>query len=322
MLRKQLFLILIALCFYISGCGEESIKITLHEIGAAPSAFEVVGPVPDDIKEILWGKDVDTLMAKLETALVNDSGAEDYLIHAICYRREREAYYQKYIDAGGIAIMGNAYIDDRIFYAARDITLGMTQKRPELRELLAPSRENRPGATVLDTMHDVTQRPTPGRRFRMVLVHNAMSATSVPEWIHHTGVLHYRVPRGLGEFSPSFAWSYVGGYSGSDSIWGYETFSHELAHAIHAAIRLIDPTFDDRLQEAYEATKDNPFGLTTTRGSATEYWAHAATDWFSKIAGRQWYHDLFLESEPLMYVLLSEWFDLIDLSVVKTRVYE
>ena len=338
MLRKQLFLILIALCFVFYGCGDEGIKTTLHDLGAAPSVQGVVGPVPEPIKEIIWGKDVETLKAELKYAIDRDEDGifidangrrvldpngirAKSMIHSICYRQAREAYYTKFISAGGVAIMGHGYIDDRFFYAARDIALGMTQKRPELRVLLTPSSENRPGATQLDTRHDVTNRPTPSRKFRMILVHNDMSLTSVPEYYLGNGVVHFRVAQGLGGFWPSWAWGYVGGYSHSEKIWMYETFSHEFAHAIHAAIRLIDPTFDDRLQAAYEAVKDNPLVGKTRRG-AMEYWAHSATDWFDEVATQQWYHDQFLQNEPLMYELLNEWFDLIDLSVIETRVYE
>lgn len=321
MKRKLLFLILIALCFYISGCGDEGIETVLHDIGAAPSAQGVVGPVPEDVKEIIWGKDVDTLMAELEDA--HDRGGNvDHLIHPICYRREQEAYYQKYISAAGVAIMGNGYIDDRFFYAARDIVLGMTQKRPELRALLTPSRENRPGATQLDTIHDITGLPTPSRHFRMVLVHNAMSFTSVPEFHLGNGTIQYRVAPGLGSFWPSIAWSYVGGYQHSEKIWIYDVFSHEFAHAIHAAIRLLDPTFEDRLQAAYESVIKKDFNLVATRGSALEYWANSAAYWFDNLVGQPNLHDLFRETDALMYALLEEWFDLIDLRAVESKVYE
>lgn len=40
MKRTILISILIALCFYIYGCGDEGIELTLQEIGAAPSAQE------------------------------------------------------------------------------------------------------------------------------------------------------------------------------------------------------------------------------------------------------------------------------------------
>ena len=339
MQRKLLFSILMALCFYVYGCGDEGIQTTLHDLRAAPSAQGVVGPVPVPIKEIIWGQDVETLKAELKYAIDRDEDGTfidkdgrtnldphgiraSSLIHQICFRWAREAYYTKFISAGGIAIMGHAHIDDRLFYAARDIALGMTQKRPELRALLTPSLENRSGATQLDTRHDVTNRPTPSRKFRMILVHNDMSLTSVPEYYLGNGVVHFRVAHGLGGFWPSWAWGYVGGYSHLEEIRIYETFSHEFAHAIHAAIRLIDPTFDDRLQVAYEATIGNPLVLTTTRGSAIEYWAHSATNWFDRVVRRPWWHDRVREQEPLMYELLAEWFDLIDLRAVESKVYE
>lgn len=334
MKRKLLFLILIALCFY--GCGDEGIELTLQEIGAAPSIEGVVGPVPEDIKEICWGEDVETLMAELKYAIDRDEdgfyidadgrtvhgpNVAESLTHQICYRRAREAYYQKYISAGGVAIMGHGHIDNRFFYAAREIVLAMTQKRPELRVLLTPSRENRPGATIIPPQHDVTRRTTPYRKFRVVLIHNAMSYTSVPE--HHLGRgnYYYVVQESVGAAGSTMVWGYVGGYQHLERIDIFEVFSHEFAHAIHMAIRLIDPTFDDRLQEAYTDAKENPRAGFTRRGP-TEYWAHAATEWFSHVATKEWYHDNFRENHPLMYELLSEWFDLIDLTVVETKVYE
>lgn len=340
MKRKLLFFVLIALCFYFYGCGDEGVLLN-DLVATAPSAEAegVVGPVPEDIKEIIWGKGIDTLMAELKYAIDRDEDGNyidadgrrvsdpngvsaKSLTHQICYRRAREAYYQKYISAGGIAIMGHGHIDDRLFYAAREIVLGMTQKRPELRALLTPSSENRPGATELDTRHDVTGDPTPSRKFRMVLIHNSMSYTSVPE--HHlgTGLVQYRINEALGSFSPSRAWSYVGGYQHLEEIRIFGVFSHEFAHAIHAAIRLIDPTFDNRLEAAYKAAIEGHHILTNLSRGSHEYWAHAATNWFDQVATQEWYHDHFREHEPLMYELLSEWFDLIDLSAVETKMYE
>ena len=323
MQRKLLFGVLIALCFYVYGCGDEGIETVLHDLGAAPSARGVVGPVPEPIKEIIWGKDVDTLRAELKDAIDADasSGYID-MIHQICFRREREGYHQKYISAGGIAIMGNGHIDDRLFYAARDIALGMTQKRLELRAMLTPSRKNRPGATQLDTRHDITGQPTPGRKFRVVLVHRDMSLTSVPEFYLGNGTIQYRATLGLGGFWPNWAWSYVGGHSHSEEIWIYTVFSHEFAHAIHAAIRLLDSTFDDRLQAAYQAAIETKASMIPTRGSPMEYWAEGATFWFSKAAGDAQFHDFLRQGHPLLYELLDEWFDLIDLRAVESRVHE
>ena len=87
---------------------------------------------------------------------------------------------------------------------------------------------------------------------------------------------------------------------------------------MHYAIRLIDPTFDDRLQEAYVKDKG---GKHLTYNSI-EYWAQGASIWFNRIRRDPVYYDQFLESYPLLYDLLAEWYDPIYLRDVESRVYE
>ena len=319
-MKLKSFLILILFLCLAWGCGDEGVLLE-GLAPTAPAALPDVGPVPEDIQEIIWGKDVDTLMAELEDA----TDIDNYLIHQICYRRAQDAYYTKYINAGGVAIMGNDYIDDRFFYAARDIVLGMTFKRPELREVLSPSREHRPGATLLPGFHDVTKRQTPTRKFRMILIHNDMSYTSLPEIQLGAGLFKYNVAPGGGGFGINWGWGYVGGYSHSEEIYMYSVICHEFAHAIHYAIRLIDPTFDDRLSAAYAAAKAS--GISTfknhraLRDGSSEYWAYSATEWFERF-GSPLLHDSFRRRDPLIYALLEEWFDPINLRLVESRVYE
>jgi len=335
--------IAIGVCLCLFGCGDEGVLLD-ELVPSGPSPLVDVGPVPDDIKEIIWGKDVDTLKAELEDALdgvyTNADGQKvfdpnglhaDALIHQICLRREREAYYTKYINAGGVAIMGNGYIKNRFFYAARDIVMGMTRKRPELRELLSPSREDRPGVMQPHLIRPNGNRlATPDLKFRIILVHVNQGFTTVPE--HHLGNnrIFYPPPPGTGGFSANKAWvgSLSGGYSAEDRINIYNVFSHEFAHAIHSAIRLIDPTFEDRLEAAYAAAKENGsfFGdVGSTHYALTtkwEYWAEGAKEWCGNLARYSFVRDQFHETDPLMYVLLSEWFDPIDLSAVETKRYE
>jgi len=322
--RYKYFFVWIALCFCLLSCGDEGIEVTLRDLGAAAPALSDVGTVPEDIKEIIWGKDVHTLMTELEDALKEDRDIwASSLMHQICYRHARDAYYTKYINAGGIAIMGHRIIDDRFFYAARDIIFGMTQKRPELRELLTPSRENRPNATAIDGMHDVTKQTTPSRKFFMVLVHESMSPTSIPEQQFGIGAVRYTAyMRAGGAAGSNFAWAYIDSFGG-ENIDIYHIFAHECAHAIHYAIRLIDPTFDDRLKAAYAAAKENGSRFSSNLYYGwVEYWAFSVTYWFHEMASSEVKHNQFRETDPLMYALLSEWFNPINLRVVESRVYE
>ena len=159
--KVRTFLVSIALCLCLFGCGDEGVLLN-DLVPSGPSPLRDVGPVPEDIQSIIWGKDVDTLMVELKAALAGDRNIRaDSLIHKICLRREQEAYYTKYISAGGVAIIGNGYIPNNYFYVARDIVLGMTRKRPELREHLSPTRENRPGVSQHPIRHDDTGRTTP-----------------------------------------------------------------------------------------------------------------------------------------------------------------
>ena len=324
-MKIQLFLVPILLCLcFVWGCGDEGVLLD-GLVPSAPAALPDVGPVPEDIKEIIWGKDVGTLMAELETEIKGDRDLfVNDLLHQICYRRAREAYYEKYINAGGVAIMGNGHLDDRLFYAARDIVLGMTFKRPELREVLSPSRDHRPGSTLLPGLHDVTRLRTPSRKFRIILNHNDMDYASVPE-VQFGGGLNYRVAPGGGLFNAEYIWASVGGYDHLEEIYLWSVICHEVAHAIHYAIRLIDPTFEDRLQEAYNAAKASGISVFNNhralRDGLSEYWAYSAQEWFERF-GSPLLHDSFRRRDPLMYALLEEWFDPIDLSLVDTRVYE
>lgn len=98
-------------------------------------------------------------------------------------------------------------------------------------------------------------------------------------------------------------------------------FIHEFAHAIHFAIRLIDPTIDVRLQEAYEEAVENDSAFS---GSYVEHWAVAAQNWFLKFSRNPagWKYARFQERNPLMHALMEEWFDFKYLGYVDSKLQE
>ena len=328
MIKKiKSFLVLTLLSFFVWGCGDEGILIN----GLAPTAPPVslgVGTVPLDIQSIIWGKDIDTLIAELDDTMEGEGDPDDiwakHLIHKICLRREQEAYYQKYISAGGVAIMGDKLIPDRFFFVARDIVFSMTQKHPELRELLTPSRENRPGAMQHPFLHDVTGRTTPSPKFRMILSNPGLGNAVIPE-LRLEGGINYRI-LSIGGYVPYFAWVTASAYD--EITLNFVTiFAHEFAHAIYLAIRLLDMTFDDRLDAAYAAAKENGSYFSSGNQALrnpSEYWAESAQRWFTvfSLEGQEFLHDEFRRRDRLMYDLLAEWFDLINLRAVESRVYE
>ena len=98
------------------GCGPDEIQDTLLSLSSSSASIEITG-VPPELQDLLWGESDEVL------------------------RAAQEAHYTKYIDAGGVAILGNSLVDDELFLFARAIVLEMTSKHPEIRERLSPSAE-------------------------------------------------------------------------------------------------------------------------------------------------------------------------------------
>ena len=341
--RIWVSILIVAQCFWLYSCGDEGIRTTLHDLGAAPAAVGFIAPVPKEIQDIIWGKDVPTLMTELQAYLEKgfDSFAQG-TIHKICLRREQEAYYSKYIDAGGVAIMGHKIIEDRLFYAARDLALGMTQKRPELRTMLTPTHAERPG-TKRDGIHAETGLPVPSRKFRYILVDPYQGQNLIPERRYSGGTVNYPASGSPGSCFPLYCRQTV---AIRDMNWGKDgepkleahiakVFCHEFAHAIHYAIRLIDSTFEDRLKAAYDEAIANARSVNNLDGKGYwpsgsyalsnpgEYWAECVSVWFNDLSapGLSHFLDRFREGDPLMYALLNEWFDFIYLREVEWKEY-
>ena len=116
----SLFLAILLLC----GCGDEYISpIWLNNVPADAA----IGPVPEDLANLLWG-DLDAHIEDLEDVLDDgiietDQGPvhdisnvmPEYLRGRIAEIREHRAFYGKYINAGGVAIIGNASLEDICF---------------------------------------------------------------------------------------------------------------------------------------------------------------------------------------------------------------
>ena len=300
--------------------------------GEDPAAVEprpsYVGPVPDDLAVLLWG-DEEALLAELKDVLEDSITETDLgpvhdtanlrpnrLIERICGMRLRRAYYQKYIDAGGVAIMGDGHLEDRYFYATREVVLEMTSKRPELRKLLSPSYDDRVNLTGKELV--------PTRKFRIILFHPFRSTQAIPEvYPNHLET--------IGTCSLDKCYVSVQIYKGALDT---SVFVHEFAHALHFAINLFDATFEEELIAAYEVAKNNDDsywgsfhgGQNSAESHAGEYWAFSVTRWFMRFSLPtglgEYHHDQFREKDPMMYALLQEWFDFKYLGYIESKVYE
>lgn len=290
---KYWILIILCLCCY--ACSEEDIEEVLdpQSVPAAPPLSGVVTSVPPRIASKLW--DPFWTRAELIAAIADiEKGEPDWEdrinshIRLIAKRDRKRLYYNRYINAGGVAIVGNASVADKFFLMAKDIVLRMTKKHPNIRKQLLP-RDN----------------------FYLVLLRDFARYLEMPEYLWSP-----QIEFDSGSCQANYCWSIV-------SYWHthpMEVFVHEFAHAIHKAINgnkymrlnpALDPTFDGRLQLAYE----NALELGTWRGlyaekNYREYWAEGVEAWFYDIGPDREFptHQAFAARDPMLAELIEEWF--------------
>lgn len=247
----------------------------LFEIEAIfATAGEVHSPIPDDVYEDLWGH---WTLAGLSTP---------------------RSYYTKFIDAGGIAIVGGDTVPDASFQMARHIVLVMTAKLPALREAL--SRK---------TKTSVRGRDIP---FRVVIREGGFGSTE-PDPDPETTLRRYleAIPEyskggtisGSGQFYAYPLCVVSGGTWVEDgSRWAGQpslgNLVHEFAHAIHGAFidqphLLPDIQFTERLGNTWERQmehfrKREEEGLPVNKNLASPY----AVCWGKDIYGNvdPWEH--------------------------------
>ncbi len=331
-MKIKLFTILTILCVFFCGCSDERLsqplEVALFGGGEAEAVPEgSLGPPPPHIAKLLWGEP-EELYAETLSILrqyedwkargegeafkkVIDVHFEDTLVlHGM-----RRKYYTKYLDADGIAIVGNAYVRDQYFYAARELIFEMTSKRPELRKLLALTgepRENLTGATYV---------PSPW--FRMILYSPHQGGAAIPERFP-------RHPPGVGWCGPVTCVATANQIVvlteespniGEVRIHIANVFIHEFTHALNFAIRLIDPTFDIRLNAAYAEARENGQAFGT---GYFENFAVTAQNWFQDFSypnneySRLKYAE-FQERAPLMHAMMEEVFDFKNLGYIDAK---
>ena len=313
------FFLLLAICLCVFGCGDEG--VLLNDLVPLAPERVTLGPPPPELQELLWGPSLNDLIGKHHESMkgwdLEGHGGKYplFYIEKIVLRVMRERYYTKYIDAGGVAVIGNDVLPNRYFYATRELILEMTAKHPEIRKHLTPTDEERVPPPSFDGFV-FTHLPTP--TFAFVILDT--EAPILPETFP-------RYRGSLGLCSPSLCNAVIGVHS--DRIL-LSVVVHEFAHAMHFAIAsMIDPTFDDRLKAAYAHAKNNPKSYWSDFAAAmknrSEYWAFAVNKYCLEFLGPHFSdeqnHIRFRERDPLLYELLEEWLPRKDLSYIEEKSY-
>ena len=204
-----------------------------------------------------------------------------------------QAFYTKYIDAEGIAIVAPDSVEDKFLVCARDLVVVMTSKRPELRERflskhgkfylvlvrypekLADMPENRLSGFVLNFEGPKTERRYPA--IPNSCYHN--SAT------HIEGYCYAHVPSRRGPLLP------------------VRILANEFAHALHLEMARLDPGFEEKIRQANAAVGGAAWAY-------PENWADMVSDWFhlDPLPGKNRHED-FLKGELGPFAeILDEWF--------------
>jgi hypothetical protein len=173
-----------------------------------------------------------------------------------------DPFYQKHVDVGGFPVVGSAKVQDAALKEAAHLIARMLEGRDDIIQALASNQ------------------------VRFVVMAANEFTTDIPE--HRTlepARFWDKRARGLGATRRRPAVS-----CGEENLLGFQgdpyfeenILIHEFAHAIHGmGLSTVDPTFDGRLREAYEAAMAS--GLWSGTYAAvnhSEYWAEGVQSWF------------------------------------------
>lgn len=186
-----------------------------------------------------------------------------------------DPFYQKYVDAGGIPVLASTKVPDIALLVVRDIINTMLAARSDLRASMI-ARNWRTGviAEVEMTM-DIPEYASMKRP----------GAPPDEPVMQADRDYHANRSRGLGGNPTTGAEENVLGYPDT-RYYGEHIFVHEFAHAIHSAIRDVDPGMSQEIRDAYAAAmaagryehEDGRRHYATT--NASEYWAEGVQWWF------------------------------------------
>jgi len=173
-----------------------------------------------------------------------------------------DPFYAKFISANGYPIVASAKVNDYALKEAAYLVNLMLAHRPDVKDAMVKSGS------------------------RLIIMSHEEFTTDVPEHSHLRPKDYWDArARGLGGSQTDPVCScgeenllaFVGDPYAAENI-----LIHEFAHNIHLRGMVnLDPTFDDRLKQAYEAAMED--GLWKTKYASTnrdEYWAEGVQSWF------------------------------------------
>ena len=183
-----------------------------------------------------------------------------------------DPFYQQWIDVGGLPVLASAKVNPYAVKEAAWLIWQMIGHRPDVLQALVPPK------------------------MRFTVIGYTELLTDIPEYSdHQPDFLTYRI-RGLGGSglsgypAASASEENLLHYPGVNS--SYNALIHEFGHVTHRfGLKVVDPTFDGRLEIAYKAAMAK--GLwqgTYAAADRREYWAEGTQAWFNPKGGGSFYN--------------------------------
>ena len=206
---------------------------------------------------------------------------------------ELDPFYQQWIDVEGFPVVASEKVNPYALKEAAWLIWQMIGHRPEI-------------------LHTFVQK-----RVRFVVIGHTEITTDIPDYSDQgPDFLVYRF-RGFGggglsgHTAVSSSEENLLHYPGSGG--SYTVLIHEVAHAIHRfGLNTVDPTFNNRLQIAYDAAMEKGLWQGTYASSDRgEYWAEGTQAWFYPKGGGSFYNygntrQALKEYDPGLAALLAE----------------
>ena len=193
-----------------------------------------------------------------------------------------DPFYAKYVDAGGIPVVGSARVPDRALEVAREIVVAMTARRADVQAELV-RRGARIGVMARDegTMdlpeHRHWKKPERGDG-RLTLCEQktwaAIEAMSDRDYWNSRA-------RGTGGIFTTVGAENLLAEPGT-RYFGESILVHEFSHAIFSAIERVDPALHGEVARAYaKAQAEGRWARDYAATSLQEYWAEGTQFWFN-----------------------------------------
>lgn len=228
-----------------------------------------------------------------------------------------DPFYDKYVAAAGIPIPSSSSVSDDALFAARDMVSGMLSEPPDLAEWLAAEDYR---VAIMGREEAITDLPENRGWTRPAPDDPRLTRCERKHYAARIGRLSDRQywnarVRGIGGKRAVAAEEDVLGLR-DNRYWGETILVHEFAHAIHDAIRAVDPALARQIDAAYRAAlADGLWFEEYATTTVEEYWAEGTQFWFNSnrlavMDGRLVLnHEDLRTYDPRLYAVLGKVYD-------------